>query len=177
MAANTAAWLSPAFLTAYSAHMCWPLMISLMASTKSSSSSIMAWMLNTSAMSSPASASAFSYRAVCWSMALARASSKRASSAAVSATWAVEITVSFFLVNFQLADGNAVQDAFTGSYLHRSLSFVENLVRKKPPQGLPQGLLSADSKIRRSRSGTSEWPRQRRPRRRPPPSRSRCRPA
>ena len=31
----------------------------------------------------------------------------------------------FFLVDLQFADGNAVQDAFTGSYLHRSLSFVE----------------------------------------------------
>ena len=38
----------------------------------------------------------------------------------------------FFLVDLQFADGNAVQDAFTGSYLHRSLSFVENLVRKSP---------------------------------------------
>ena len=65
--------------------------------TKSSSSSIMAWMLNTSAMSSPASASAFSYSAVCCSMAFCCASSKRATSAAVSATSAAEMAVSFFL--------------------------------------------------------------------------------
>ncbi len=38
----------------------------------------------------------------------------------------------FFLVDLQLANGDAIEHAFAGAYLHRSLSFVENLVRKSP---------------------------------------------
>ena len=45
----------------------------------------------------------------------------------------------FFLVKFQFADRDPIQDAFAGAYLHRSFLLLIKMFRcaKKPPQGVP----------------------------------------
>jgi hypothetical protein len=78
-----------------------------------------------------------------------------------------------FLVEFQLANGNAVQNAFTGTHLHRSFLLITQIScvwERKSPRSLPRGLLITTlHAIRRSRSGTSGSPLRQRPHRRPPP--------
>ena len=45
-----------------------------------------------------------------------------------------------FLVKLQFANGDPVQDAFTGAYLHRSYLLLISDVRKSPRRKVPQGL-------------------------------------
>ena len=66
----------------------------------------------------------------------------------------------FFLVDLELADGDAIQDALTGAYLHCTFSFFTGRAAfarllKKALAVSPRGLLSSQLRIKRSRSGTS----------------------
>ena len=81
-----------------------------------------------------------------------------------------------FLVDLELADGDAIQDALTGAYLHCTLLLLHlcrgrtaPTVQKKPPQLTREGLPHLNCGIRRSRSGTSGWLLLQLPRRRPRP--------
>ena len=70
----------------------------------------------------------------------------------------------FFLVDLQLANGDAIEHAFAGAYLHSSFSFhlqpghtAPGVLSKKPPQFSREGS-AFKPRLRRSRSGTSGWP-------------------
>ena len=70
----------------------------------------------------------------------------------------------FFLVDLQLANGDAIEHAFAGAYLHSTFSFhlqpghtAPGVLSKKPPQFSREGS-AFKPRLRRSRSGTSGWP-------------------